>query len=200
MPAAVAVRRRRAWYVQTLSTLPIRYIPCCSVRGRRAGALPRRVSDATRSRNVAWSRARSAVLSPPCPGERRLRVSTRVGVPSTRRCSRSTTRRGPERFTTWARSRWRQGPSRGRPGAPVRTGARQVSRSARTEADQPSVPSPSGAGAAPRRPRSRSRRLRGLSRGARTAPASPSRVLTRIASALPTMPPGVLTRIAAAGT
>ena len=200
MPAAEAVRRRLAWYGQQLSTRPSRYIPCGRVSGRRASALPRRVSAAKRSRNVAWSRALDAVLITPFPCARRLRVSTRVGVPSTLRRSMSTTRRGTSRFTTCALESWRQGRRRGRPGAPVRTGSRPVSRRARTSADKPSGHSQSGAGAAPRRTRSRRRRISGISRGARTSPASHRRVLTIIASALHTRPPGVLTRISSACT
>src|SRR5437870_1549916 len=69
-----------------------------------------------------------AVLITPSPCERRLSVSTRAGVPSTRRRSMSTTRRCTERLRTWAMQRLRHGRRRGRPRVPVTCGSRNVSR------------------------------------------------------------------------
>jgi hypothetical protein len=175
-------------------------MPCWSGSGRRATARPRRVSAARRWRNVAVSRSLSAVWIPPSPSERGRSVSTRAGVPSTRRRSRSTTRRWAYRFTTCAMQRLRQHRNRGRPCLPVCTGSRTVSRSARLEERQPSVQHQRGPCAAQRRPRARSRRIRGMSRGTLTSPASPKRVRTISARALPTRSPGVFTRIASACT
>jgi hypothetical protein len=81
---------------------------------------------------------------------------------------------------------------------PVFTGSRKVSRIARMEEDQPSGQHTSARGAAPRRPRSISRRLSVLSRGSLTSPASHRRVVTIMASAIHTMAPCVLTRLASA--
>ena len=137
-----------------LSTVPSRDIPCCQVTVRRAKARPRRVSNARHSRKVALSRSMEAVFITPSPCERRRSVSTRAGVPSTMRRSTSTTRRCAERLTTYATPTLRQARSLGRPGAPVRCGSRNVSRSARMEATHPSVQHNRGRWAAQRRPRS----------------------------------------------
>jgi hypothetical protein len=117
MPAAIAGVGPRpgwgrlVWGVQTLSTVPIRYMPCGRVRVWLAKARPRRGSAASRSRNVALSRSMSAVLITPSPCDRRRRVSTRAGVPSP-------PRRRSERLTTWASKTLRPGRSRGRPPCP----------------------------------------------------------------------------------
>jgi hypothetical protein len=183
-----------------LEMVPTRSIPCSSVTGRRASVRPRRVKAASRSRQVALSRSMSAVAMTPSPCERRLSVSTRAGVPATLRRSTAATRRGSERFTTCASRRCRHGRHRGRPWAPVRSGARNVSRSARIEAHHPSVQHKRGRCRAPPRPRAMRRRMSGRSRRGLTAPARHKRVLTSSAKAIHTRPPWVLTRIASAGT
>jgi hypothetical protein len=136
-------------------------MPCWSVSGRRANARPRRSSAARRARTVAWRRALSAGLSTPSPCARDRRGSTRGGVPSTLRRSTSMPRRWAYRVTTGATPRWRQRRHRGRPCLPVDPGSRQGWRSARREEHKPAGQHTRGRGAAPRRTRSLSRRLRG---------------------------------------
>src|SRR5437764_2143887 len=150
--------------------------------------------------NVALSRSMYAVLLTPSPCERRLSVSTRAGVPSTRRRSVSTTRRRSSRLTTWALRTLRQGRSRGRPPVPVRMGSRQVARIARMDVRNPSVQHNSGRGAAQRRTRSISRRIRGRSRCSLTSPPSHRRVCTIRAMAIQTIPPCFWTRSSSACT
>jgi len=185
---------------QTLSTVPIRDSPGCRVRVRRASARQRRASGAQRSRKVAVSRAMDAVLMPPAPGARRLRVSPRAGVPAIIRRAPSTIRRWTSRFTTCARRRLRQGRNRGRPGVPPGSGWRQVARTARLSAHQPAGQHQSGRGAAPRWTAAINRGISVMSRCSLTSPPSHTRVRTIRASAIHTRPPGVLTRRASACT
>ena len=150
-PTPRGARRRLACGVQQWETVPIRYIPCCSVSVQRASARPRRVSDAKRSRHVALSRSMQAVLITPAPCERRLSVSTRAGVPSTMRRSRSMPRRGAERLMTCAMPRWRQGRLSARAPAKLHEppGRRSTGHPYRTTADGGAhrhVPAQAGAG------------------------------------------------------
>ena len=138
----------------------------------RASARHRRASGARRSLNVAFSRSKYAVLITPSPCDRRRRVSTRAGVPSTMRRSVATTCRPLVVFDDLGDQDMAPARSRGRPPMPMCTDPKRLLHGAMIVITKPSVQIKRGRHAAQRPYSLTSRRIRGMSRCALTSPPS----------------------------